>query len=131
MTPERKEIDFWLSIGEEPPFVKECGINWEETVENHKRTLELERDEMFQIENEKYLAALSTLTQADVDAFNEEGTIPASILKIVTLGSDMCFRFNEIPSMTPSTGGNIFDDISLDRTAGDIEIELFRERNGD
>ena len=27
MKPERKEIEFWLKIGEVPPFVKECGID--------------------------------------------------------------------------------------------------------
>ena len=131
MTLERKEIDFWLSIGEEPPFVKECGIDWEATVKTHHETLAMERNEIFQIENEKYLAILNSLTQADVDAFNEEGTIPANLLKIVTLDSDMRFKFIELPMMSPSTGGYVFDDITLDRTRGDVEVELFIEQNGD
>lgn len=134
MTPERKEVDFWLSIGEEPPFVKECGINWEEIVKNHKLTLDLEREEIFQIENEKYLAALSALTEAEIEAFNEDGTIPASLLKIVSLDSDMHFRFNELPMMSPSTGGYIFDDISFGDPydkfmKADEEVELFKENN--
>jgi hypothetical protein len=32
----------------------------------------------------------------------------------VSLDTDMRFHFNKIPSMTPSTGGLVFDDISYD-----------------
>ena len=30
MTPEAKEIAFWLSVGERPPFVDECKIEWDD-----------------------------------------------------------------------------------------------------
>jgi hypothetical protein len=33
----------------------------------------------------------------------------------VTLDTDMHFYFKKIPSMTPSTGGFVFDDISMDK----------------
>ena len=33
MTPEIKEIEFWVSINEVPPFVKECNIDWDKLVE--------------------------------------------------------------------------------------------------
>ena len=94
----------------------------------------MEREEIFQIENEKYLAALSALTEAEIEAFNEDGTIPASLLKIVSLDSDMHFRFNELPMMSPSTGGYIFDDISFGDPydkfmKADEEVELFKEYN--
>lgn len=35
MTPERKEIEFWEKIGEVPPFVKECNIDWDELVKKY------------------------------------------------------------------------------------------------
>jgi hypothetical protein len=55
---------------------------------------------------------LNELTDADVDAFEEEGKIPTSIATITTLNSDMRLYFKKLPDMTPSTGGYIFDDIS-------------------
>lgn len=111
MTPERKEIEFWTKINEIPPFVKECGINWEELVEKHNKIKEEEQSIIFQEENAKYLDAISNLTEDDVNDFEEKGEIPSSLLNIVTLDSSMCFKFIKLPHMTPSTGGYIFDDI--------------------
>ena len=114
MTPEKKEIGYWLKINEKPPFVEECGIEWDKLVENYKIEKKKEEDELFQIENNKYLEALNNLTNKDIEAFENDGEIPQFILDIVTLDTDMRFRFNKIPSMTPSTGGLVFDDISYD-----------------
>lgn len=114
MTPEKKEIGYWLKINEVPPFIKECGINWDELVKKYLEEKKKEETELFKIEDEKYLEALNSLTNKDIEAFEEEGEIPQSLLDIVTLDSDMHFYFKKIPSMTPSTGGFIFDDISND-----------------
>ena len=111
MRPERKEIEYWLSIGEEPPFIKECGIDWDALVRDYKEMIELEKNEIFQIENEKYLKALRELTKEEVDEFEDEGTIPSSLTKIVSLDSNMYFKFLSLPDMSPSTGGYVFDDI--------------------
>lgn len=111
MTPERKEIEYWLSINETPPFVKECGIDWDKLVETYYQTKKEEETALFQEENEKYLFAINNLTIEEIEDFDENGTIPSSLLKIVTLDSDMHFKFIKIPNMTPSTGGYIFDDI--------------------
>ena len=111
MTPERKEIEFWTSIGEVPPFVKECEIDWDKLVADYKAEIEKENSEIFQIENRKYIDALNHLTDADIEAFEEEGKLPSSISSIMTLGSDMRFYFKKLPEMTPSTGGFAFDDI--------------------
>lgn len=126
MTPERKEIEFWERIGERPPFVDECGIQWERLVEEYHETVKKEADELFQFENKKYLDALDNLTKEDVDAFNEEGTLPKSITSIVTLSpKDMRFYFIRIPDMTPTTGGYIFDDIKIGMEEHGIETEAF------
>ena len=111
MTPERKEIEFWTSINEVPPFVKECEIDWDKLVADYKAEVEKENSEIFQIENRKYIDALNHLTDADIEAFEEEGKLPSSISSIMTLGSDMRFYFKKLPEMTPSTGGFAFDDI--------------------
>ena len=112
MTPERKEIAFWTKINEVPPFVKECGVDWDRLVDEYTETAKKETDLIFQEENEKYITALEKLTDSDIDEFETEGKIPSSITSIVTLGSDMRFYFKKLPEMTPSTGGYIFDDIT-------------------
>ncbi len=114
MTPEKKEVGFWTKINETPPFVKECNIDWDGLVKQYMEDKKKEDDELFKEENEKYLNALNELTNKDIDDLENNGEIPQSISDIVTLGSDMRFYFKKIPSMTPSTGGLIFDDISRD-----------------
>ena len=111
MTPERKEIEFWTKIGEVPPFVKECNIDWDKLVADYKAEVEQENNEIFQVENKKYIDALNRLTDDDIEAFEEEGKLPPSIASIVTLGSDMRLYFKKLPDKTPSTGGYAFDDI--------------------
>lgn len=114
MTPERKEIEFWVKINETPPFVNECNINWNELVENYKKEVENEQNELFETENAKYLAALDAITNKDVEEFENEGKIPPILSTLVTMGSDMRFYFKKIPNKTPSTGGFVFDDIVYD-----------------
>ena len=111
MTPERKEIEYWVKINEVPPFVKECGINWDSIVNEHLKMVEEENNELFKTENEKYLEALANITDNEIEEFENEGKIPQSISSIVTLGSDMKFYFKKIPTKTPTTGGFIFDDL--------------------
>lgn len=114
MTPERKEIEFWVKINEVPPFVKECNIDWDGLVKKHLEEVEQEKNELYETENAKYLAALDTITNKDVEEFESEGKIPAVLSTIVTMGSDMRFYFKKIPNKTPSTGGFVFDDIAYD-----------------
>jgi len=114
MTPEKKEIAYWLKINETPPFIKECNIDWDNLVKDYIKEKEENDNELFKVENEKYLEALNNLTDKDVEAFEEDGVLPQTILDVVTLDSDMHFYFNKIPSVVPSTGGFVFDDISYD-----------------
>ena len=125
MTPERKEIEFWLSINERPPFVEECGIDWDKLVEEYHETVKREEDELFQSENEKYLEALKEITTEEVEDFFDEGDIPKRILEIVTLSpKDMCFYFKLIPDMKPTTGGYVFDDIQVPEEVDEVEGNL-------
>lgn len=113
MTLERKEVEYWLSIGEKPPFVDECGIDWEKTVKDFNTMVEQEKDAVFQEENAKYLELLNSLTETDINNFEDEGVIPSSFFKVVQLDSDMRFSFVKLPGMHPSTGGYIFDDLNI------------------
>lgn len=113
MTPERKEIEFWLKINERPPFVDECGIDWDSLVNKYYEERSQEDNETYKLENTRYLEALEKITPEDVEAFEEDGVIPSYITSIVTMGSDLHFYFNNIPDKKPSTGGYVFDDISV------------------
>lgn len=114
MTPEKKEVDFWLKMGQIPPFVKECDVDWDGLVEKYHEEEKEADNALYEAENAKYLEALSNLSGSDIKAFEEEGKLPASISSIVTMGSDMRLYFKKIPNMTPSTGGFVFDDITYD-----------------
>ena len=126
MTPERKEIEFWERIGERPPFIEECGIDWDKLVNEYHETVKREQDELFQAENKKYLEALDGLTKDDINAFEDDGELPKSITDLVTLSpKDMRFYFIRIPDMTPSTGGYLFEDIKIGMEEHGIETEAF------
>ena len=113
MTPEFKEIEFWQKIQEEPPFIKECGIKWDELVKEYNIELEKQKSEVFSEENEKYLKALDSLTKEDVDKFYNEGVIPVSITNLMILNTDnFKLYFKALPDTLPSTGGDILNDIS-------------------
>lgn len=114
MTPEKKEIEFWLKIKEVPPFVNECGINWVKLVDEYYAKLKTEQNQEFEIENAKYLDALDNLTREEIEEFESSFKLPNSIKQLMTLQSDMRLYFKKIPNKTPSTGGYIFDDIQYD-----------------
>lgn len=117
MTPEKKEIEYWLKINEVPPFVKECGIDWDALVEKYKKEKEEENNALFQEENQKYLDALEEITNDEVEEFEDEGKLPQALETLVTLNSaDMRLYFKKIPNRTPSTGGYVFDDIQYNYT---------------
>lgn len=128
MTPERKEIEFWTSIDEVPPFVEECDIDWKKLVEEFKELKEKENNEKFQILNEKYLKLLKNITEDDVLKFEEEYRLPSKIEDMMELNSsDLCLYFKELPNMVPTTGGYLFDDIRVHR---EEEMDLSIDDNG-
>ena len=125
MIPERKEVEFWLGIGENPPFVKECEIDWDEIVSEYKKVKEMENDAIFQEENAKYLAALENLTQEDYKNFEENDELPKSISDLVEIHSDLHFYFKKINTMRPSTGGNVLDDLKyVDKSEEEYETAM-------
>lgn len=129
MSLERKELEYWTSIDEEPPFVKECGIDWEKIKAEFFETKKQEESIIFKEENEKYLNILKNLTQEDLDKFYENGELPSQFNSVVQLGHDMLFRFIKLPELTPSTGGYIFDDISLENNNSEAEYEEYISNN--
>lgn len=114
MTPERKEVEYWVSVNEKPPFVDECGIDWDNLVKEFKKLKQREQEELFISLNEQYLEFIHSLTEDDIEAFEETYKLPSKIDEMMELNSsDLTLRFKEIPEMVPTTGGYLFDDIRV------------------
>lgn len=81
MTIEDKEIKFWLSVNQEPPYCKECGIDWQSVVSDYEQRMkELEREEVA-AEVKEYNRILDAFTKEDLDALMEDGTLPAELFR--------------------------------------------------
>lgn len=111
MTMEDKEIKFWLSVNKIPPYVNECGMNWDEIVSDYKeRMKQLEKEEI-QLELSLYNKAIDELTQNEVDDFLEDGVVPDRILKLVDEDTD---SNNFVSKKYGVVIGSIFDIIDKD-----------------
>ena len=83
MTMEDKEIKFWLSVDKEPPYTKECGMNWEEIKQNYLTRQAQLKQEGIKDEVEKYNSIIAKLEKSDVEKYLEEGILPTSLTNIV------------------------------------------------
>lgn len=122
MTPNRQEMEFWTKTNEEPPFIKEIGMDWEKMKSDFFELLEKEKDSKFQAINGKYISAVEHLSNEDIEKFIETNTIPDSMAKYIYINSDMGdlnFYFKEIPDMSPTCY----------RYVGDINYELMAHNN--
>lgn len=111
MTMEDKEIKFWLSINKKPPFVDECGINWEKVVEDYKERQKKFENESVQKEMEEYNNIIASLKESDVEAFEEDGELPNELLNLI----DFDEKTNNFVSKKWNIPlGNIFDILEKD-----------------
>lgn len=111
MTIEDKEIKFWKGIRETPPFVEECGIDWENVlIDYEERQKVLEKAEI-QEEIKSYNKIIESLSREDVNKFLEEGELPSSLLKIV---EEDVNSNNFISKKWKVVIGDIFDIIDKD-----------------
>lgn len=85
MTIEDKEIKFWLSVNKTPPYVEECGINWEEVVKDYNQRMEQYTKDGIKEEIDKYNEIISHMKKSDVESFFEEGILPDELLKFVDI----------------------------------------------
>ena len=117
MSMDRREVEFWTTIDEKPPFYKECGMDWDKIRKDFIDLKTKENTEKFKELDEKYSKCLENLTEKEVKDFLTEGKMPKSLSEIVYIkedSNDLRFYFIELNGMTPTTGGYIFDDISYD-----------------
>jgi hypothetical protein len=86
MTMEDKEIKFWEAHPEfEIPFIKECGMDWEEIhneyTERKIREKELGIDNIRKI----YEEVLSKITIEDIETLEDDGILPDKLDKIIDI----------------------------------------------
>lgn len=111
MTLEDKEIKFWLSVNKKPPYIEECGMNWDEIVKEYNDRQEMFKSDGIQQEIKQYNEVISKITPDDVDDFIENGTIPADLLKIV---DEDINSFNFLSKKWNVPIGSIYDIIDKD-----------------
>ena len=85
MAIEDKEIKFWLSVNKKPPYVDECDINWEETVNDYNERMKRYQEEGIKAEIEEYEKIVNNFSQDDVENLIEEGILPDKLLKFAEL----------------------------------------------
>jgi len=84
MTMEDKEIKFWKAHPEfKIPFLKECGMNWDEIVKDYDDRMAREKQLGIDHIREEVEKAISKMTGEDFDKFEDEGEIPNSLKKLV------------------------------------------------
>jgi hypothetical protein len=111
MIPEDKEIKFWLSVNETPPFIEECGIDWDGVVADYKHRQEEIKRLNIEKTIEDYNNVIDNLTEEEVEEFIENGILPPGILKICRedpLSNNLLHKEYDIPI------GNIFDIVDKD-----------------
>lgn len=82
---EDKEIKYWISVNEIPPFIDEIGMKWDEIVLDYNNRMERLKEEAIKTEVNQYNEILSKLTKKDVDAFILEVEIPKAMSEFLKL----------------------------------------------
>ena len=82
---EDREIKFWLSHPEwEPPYTKECGMDWEAIKADYIERTETEKRLGIDKIRETYQTVVENITQAEIEAFLD-GKLPKALVPIVEL----------------------------------------------
>ena len=80
---EDREVKFWVSHPEwEPPYTKECGMDWEKIKTDYIERMETEKRLGIENVRERYAAIVGSMTQADIEAFLE-GKMPKNLAALV------------------------------------------------
>lgn len=82
LTMEDKEIKFWTSINEKPPFADECGMDWEAIKKDYFERMEILKQDGIRDEVADFQRIVSKLSAADFEAFIDDGELPEAIQKL-------------------------------------------------
>ena len=110
MTMDDKEIRFWLKHPEwEIPFMKECGMNWEEIVKDYNERMEREKQLGIDKIREEFEDYIENLDSETFDKF-EEGEIPSDLLSLIDIDPKTGnFVAKEYPDIVIGTICDVYD----------------------
>jgi hypothetical protein len=85
MTMEDKEISFWSKHPEwEIPFIKECGMDWNDILENYNKRIEREKQLGIEEVRNKFNSYIQQMSSTELENF-ENGILPSSLSDIITV----------------------------------------------
>lgn len=110
MTMEDREIAFWLSHPEwEPPYLKECGMDWDEIVRDYKERKRREEELGISEIRKAFNDILNSMDSSDFEKF-EEGVLPSAMTRIVEMDpSTGAFMAKKYPDIRIGTIHDILD----------------------
>ena len=79
---EDKEIKFWISVNEKPPYADECGMDWEAVKKDYLERMEVLKQDGIRDEVADFKRIISKLSYTDFEAFMDEGELPSQIEKM-------------------------------------------------
>ena len=85
MTMDDKEIRFWREHPEwDIPFLKECGMDWDEIVRDYDDRMKKEKELGIDIVKKKFFEVISSMDYEDFEKF-EDGELPSSLESIIEI----------------------------------------------
>lgn len=111
MTMDDREIQFWMAHPEwNIPFLKECGMDWNEIVKDYNERIEKERELGINKIREVFEKSLDKLSGDDFIAIIEENTLPSSMAKVAVIDKDNGdIMAKDFPDMKISSISDIID----------------------
>lgn len=109
MSMEDKEIEFWMSINETPPFCEEIGNNWDCIVTEYKNRLEKLKDAQVQEEIKQYDKIIDELSKEDVNEFIENVKIPKKLNEFLKIDINTMSFMSKIHNVKIGTIYDIVD----------------------
>lgn len=120
MSMEDKEIRFWKSINEVPPFVDEIGYDWDSILKDYDERMEMLKDERIKIEVDKYNKIIDNLTGEEINAFINEIKIPKNLSSFVKIDSK---TMNFVSKEYDVVIGSIYDIVDKEKEINEDDEE--------
>lgn len=122
MMLEDKEIKFWTSIDQKPPYIDECDLDWEQIKADYSERQKILEKEGVKQEVDAYKKYIETqLTMAEYVSFMDNGEIPPQILAYCDIET------NGLKLISKKYGvaiGSLMDIIDKDWDAENADEEL-------
>ena len=111
MKLEDKEIKYWKSVNETPPFINELNMNWDEIVNDYEYRMEILNSEFIKNEVKKYNSIINSITEEDIECLINDNIFPKDLLTFLNIDAN---TFEFISKQHNVKIGTIYDIIDKD-----------------